>query len=106
MSFRFSRVVWSGHMSCCAVIGLLLTGCAHQPSAQERSLGEAVRQALSQQSAAPAKGPASIAPATTEGVIAVHGMDRYHRSWIQPPQPVNALNLQSGGSGMTSPSAR
>ncbi len=76
--------------------GLLLAalaGCSSTPTALEQSLGQSVRLAVQQQSL-PA--PAARAAQQTDGVIAVHGVERYQQSYQRPPAPVNVLNLQAG----------
>lgn len=84
------------------VITAALAGCA-QPSALENALGESVRQARASQSvAAPASRPDGQS-FSTDGVIAVHGMTRYQQSWINPPAPVNVLNIQAGGAAAPAP---
>ncbi len=81
-----------------AVLLAALAGCAHEPSPLERALGDTVRQAQAQQAIPAAADVLSKrAPIVTDGVIAVHGVDRYHQSWIRPPAPTTVLNIQAGG---------
>ena len=87
--------------ACVLLVGLL-SGCAHEPSPLERGLGEAVRDAqMRQVIPRPPTFPADR-PIITDGEIAVHGIDRYHQSWVRPPAPISVLNIQSGGASATS----
>ena len=70
-----------------------LAGCASGPTALEQSLGDSVRQAVQQQSVPPTQ---LRGPQLTDGVIAVHGLDRYEQSYLRPPAPVNVLNILAG----------
>ncbi len=70
-----------------------LTGCASEPTALERSLGDSVRQAVQQQTVPPSQ---ARGPQLTDGVIAAHGVDRYEQSYLRPPAPVNVLNIMAG----------
>ena len=60
-------------------------------------MGESVRQAREQQALPPSTGQGAGTPVVTDGVIAVHGMDRYHQTWIRPPAPMTVLNIQAAG---------
>ena len=86
-----------------ALIPLLaLTGCSSAPTALESSLGASVRLAVERQKV-PA--PGERGPQLTDGVIAVHGVDRYQQSYERPPAPVSVLNLLAGsGSASATPS--
>lgn len=87
-----------------AALGMLLAlgGCTSTPTALEQSLGASVRLAVDQQKVPP---PSARGPQRTDGVIAVHGVDRYQQSYERPPAPVNVLNLLGGsGSASASPS--
>ena len=85
------------------MLGAAMSGCA-QPSALENALGETVREAQALQ-ALPTPRPEGRS-VTTDGVIAVHGVARYQQSWVNPPAPVNVLNIQAGGAaGSTQGSA-
>ena len=70
-----------------------LAGCASEPTALEQSLGDSVRQAVQQQSVPSTQ---LRGPQLTDGVIAVHGVDRYEQSYLRPPAPVNVLNILTG----------
>ncbi len=70
-----------------------LAGCASEPTALEQSLGDSVRQAVQQQSVPSTR---LRSPQLTDGVIAVHGVDRYEQSYLRPPAPVNVLNILAG----------
>lgn len=82
--------------ACVLFVGLL-GGCAHEPSPQERMLGEAVRDAQMRQVIPRLPALPADRPIITDGEIAVHGIDRYHQSWVRPPAPISVLNIQSGG---------
>ena len=83
-------------LACCALLLATLAGCAHEPSDLESAMGESVRQARMQQAVAPADGVFGRTPVGADGVIAVHGIDRYHQTWIRPPAPLTVLNIQAG----------
>ncbi len=70
-----------------------LAGCASEPTALERSLGDSVRKAVQQQTVPPSQ---ARGPQLTDGVIAAHGVDRYEQSYLRPPAPVNVLNIMAG----------
>ena len=89
--------LWPGCALPTAVLLATLSACAHEPSELERALGDSVRQARTQQAIAPAEGLAGRKPIVTDGVIAVHGVDRYQQTWIRPPAPMTVLNIQAGG---------
>jgi len=82
----------------CIALATALSGCASEPTALEQSLGESVRQARQQQAVQPSGPALQRPPAGSDGVIAVHGIERYHQSYVQPPAPVSVLNIQTGGS--------
>ena len=81
----------------CALIVMVLTGCAHEPTPLEQALGDTVREARAQQAIAATDARAAGVPHITDGVIAVHGVDRFQKSWISPPPPMTVLNIQAGG---------
>lgn len=70
-----------------------LAGCASEPTALEQSLGDSVRQAVQLQTVPSTR---LHGPQLTDGVIAVHGVDRYEQSYLRPPAPVNVLNILAG----------
>lgn len=73
--------------------GALLSGCTHPPTASELSLGKSVREALRLQAVNPqAARPAHAVP-STDGVVAAHGVDRYHQSHARPQPAQNVLNI-------------
>lgn len=86
----------TSRLSGALLLTAVLSGCA-QPSALERALGDTVREASARQTVATPPSPAPGQAFATDGVIAVHGVDRYQRSWVSPPAPVNVLNIQAGG---------
>ena len=97
MNFRHATTTPRGLLPGCALLMAALAGCAHEPSDLERAMGESVRQARAQQALPPSPGQGAGTPVVTDGVIAVHGMDRYHQTWIRPPAPMTVLNIQAGG---------
>ena len=97
MNFRHATATSRGLLPCCALLMAALAGCAHEPSDLERAMGESVRQARAQQALQPSPGQGAGTPIVTDGVIAVHGVDRYHQTWVRPPAPMTVLNIQAGG---------
>ena len=97
MNFPNAAAIRLGLLPCCALLLATLAGCAHEPSDLERAMGESVRQARAQQALPPGTAQDAGAPIVTDGVIAVHGVDRYHQSWVRPPAPMTVLNIQAGG---------
>ncbi len=81
----------------CILLAAALSGCASEPTALEQSLGDSVRQAWMQQSVQTPDSVTHRQPFTTDGVIAVQGIDRYHQSYVKPAAPVSVLNIQTGG---------
>lgn len=85
-------------LSACMLLTVILTGCANEPTALERSFGESVQQAAAQQTLNPPGTQAQRGPIATDGVTAVHGIERYEQSYARPPAPVSVFNIQAGGS--------
>lgn len=91
-------------LSLCTAPALLLAACAGEPTAHEQALGESLRQAQQRQLALPALGAGGERGAiVSDGVIAAHGLDRYHQSWLRPPAPVSVLNIQASGAASAPP---
>lgn len=100
------------HLACPALLWaslpilMSLSACIHQPTALEQSLGDSVRQAVAHQAVRPADAVSERGPLLTDGVIASHGIDRYHQSYARPPAPVSVLNIQTGAAAAPAPMPR
>lgn len=74
------------------VLGTALTGCSTTPY-YDRHFGEAVQSSFSRQ-VVNEKG--AVGTAATEGQILNSVVDRYHKSYAVPAQPVNVFNIGVG----------
>jgi hypothetical protein len=79
----------------CASALLLLGGCAHDTVSLDRHLGDSLRQAQSLQTVYP-PGHWSAPRPGSDGVVAVHAIDRYEQSYAKPLPPVNVMNIGLG----------
>jgi uncharacterized lipoprotein len=75
-----------------AIILATLAACSTTPY-YDRHFGEAAREAMSRQVIHPE--PTS-SPQTTEGQISNSVIDRYHKAYAIPPEPVNVYNIGVG----------
>lgn len=86
-----------------AAAGLLasLAGCASTTPNLDQHFGEAARSTLSAQVVNP-KASANTAPVNgIGGEAAAAAVDRYNRSFKQPPPPVNVFSIGVGSGGGT-----
>jgi len=74
------------------LIAGLLAACSTTPYL-DRHFGEASRQALSRQVINP---EAKDGPQKTDGQTTNSVIDRYHKSYAVPPEPVNVFNIGVG----------
>lgn len=81
---------------------LLLAGCATGPSRVDQQFGNAVRAAVAAQTVNPEASRNTKAPAGLDGAAAGATMERYEKSFVSPPPPVNVFTIGIGnatGSG-------
>jgi hypothetical protein len=86
---------------------LLLAGCAARAPVLDQHFGEAVNTAKAQQTVNPDASLDRDPVAGLDGPAADATIDRYHKSYETPPQPVNVFTIGIGsgsgsGSGGTS----
>lgn len=80
------------------IVGGALSGCASNTPRLDASFGEAVEMAKAQQTLNP-DAPRNTDPVAGMDGVAAHGvMDRYNKSFKQPPPPVNVFNIGIGSS--------
>jgi len=77
----------------------VLAACATQTPILDDHFGEAVNAAKAQQIINPDAGREAEAPAGIDGQAANAAVDRYHRSFVQPPVTPNVFNIGVGSSG-------
>ena len=83
-----------------ALAALAAAGCAVNPYAPNASFGAAVTGAKAMQVVN--TGPVRPVSATgLDGVAAKAAMDRYHKSFEEPPVPQNVLNIGVGQAATT-----
>jgi hypothetical protein len=79
---------------------LLLAGCAARAPVLDQHFGEAVNTAKAQQTVNPDASLDQDPVAGLDGPAADATIDRYHKSYETPPQPVNVFTIGIGsGSG-------
>lgn len=73
-------------------LSILLSGCNPAPR-YHKHFGEAARSTFKSQiiNAEPSNGPQQVDGQTSNSVI-----DRYHKSYATPPEPVNVFNIGVG----------
>ena len=82
---------------------LLLAGCVTRAPVVDQHFGEAVNTAKAQQTINPDASLDQDPVAGLDGQAANAVIDRYHKSYETPPQPVNVFTIGVGsGSGGTS----
>ena len=87
---------YSYNSACLALSSLLLSACVSPPEKLETSLGKSVRQAVVQQSVHAAGTRPEQGAIVMDGVVAVHGIERYHQSYARPQPPAAVLNILPG----------
>jgi hypothetical protein len=80
------------------VVGGALAGCTSNTPRLDASFGEAVAMARAQQTLNPDASSNADPVAGMDGVAAQGAMDRYNKSFKQPPAPVNVFNIGIGSS--------
>jgi len=78
---------------------LLLAGCVTQAPVVDQHFGEAVNMAKAQQTVNPDASRDQDPVAGLDGQAANAVIDRYHKSYETPPQPVNVFTIGIGGGG-------
>lgn len=97
------RYVLAGKWTVAIGIAALLAGCAARTPVLDRHFGEAVNTAKAQQTVNPDASRDPDPVAGLDGPAADATIDRYHKSYETPPQPVNVFTIGiGGGSGGTS----
>ena len=81
---------------------LLLAGCVSRAPVVDQHFGEAVSTAKAQQTINPDASRDRDPVAGLDGQAANAVVDRYHKSYETPPQPVNVFNIGVGSGGGTS----
>lgn len=80
----------------------VLAACATTTPVLDDHFGEAVNAAKAQQIINPDAGREAEAPAGVDGQAANAAIDRYHRSFVQPPVTPNVFNIGVGSTGGSS----
>jgi hypothetical protein len=91
------RYALAGKWTAGTLAALLLTGCAARTPVLDQHFGEAVNQAKAQQTVNPDASRDRDPVAGLDGQAANATIDRYHKSYETPPQPVNVFNIGVGG---------
>lgn len=78
-----------------------LAGCATNTPVLDKHFGEAVNAAKAQQTINPDASQNTDPVAGVDGQAANAAVDRYHRSFVQPPATTNVFNIGIGSSGGT-----
>ncbi|MGB9128253.1 MAG: hypothetical protein WCB97_01255 [Thiobacillus sp.] len=81
---------------------LLLAGCVTRAPVVDQHFGEAVNMAKAQQTVNPDASRDQDPVAGLDGQAANAVIDRYHKSYETPPQPVNVFTIGIGGGGTSS----
>lgn len=81
---------------------LLLAGCVTRAPVVDQHFGEAVNTAKAQQTINPDASRDLDPVAGIDGMAADATIDRYHKSYETPPQPVNVFTIGIGGGSGTS----
>lgn len=90
-------------MTATLAAALLLAGCVTRAPVVDQHFGEAVNTAKAQQTINPDASLDRDPVAGLDGQAANAAIDRYHKSFETPPQPVNIFNIGvGGGAGGTS----
>jgi len=80
-----------------------LAGCATQTPNLDQHFGDAVNAAKAQQTINPDASQNTDPVAGVDGQAAKAAIDRYHKSYEQPPATTNIFNIGVGTGGGTSP---
>lgn len=80
---------------------MVLAGCANQTPVLDEHFGEAVNAAKAQQTINPDASLNTDPVAGVDGQAANAAVDRYHKSFVQPPTTANTftIGVGTGGSG-------
>lgn len=78
-----------------------LAGCAAKTPQLDQQFGEATSAAKAQQTINPDASRNTDPVAGLDGQAANDVIDQYHKSYKQPPPPVNIFNIGVGTSGST-----
>ena len=77
----------------------VLAGCANQTPYMDKHFGNAVNSAKAQQTIYP-EASLNTEPVTgVDGEAANSAVDRYHKSFVQPPATTNVFNIGVGSGG-------
>ena len=79
-----------------ACMALVLAGCATGPTRVDQQFGNAVRAAVAAQTMNPEASRNTRPPAGLEGAAAGATMERYEKSFVSPPPPVNVFTIGIG----------
>jgi hypothetical protein len=82
-----------------------LVGCATNTPVLDEHFGEAVNAAKAQQTINPDASLNTDPVAGVDGQAANAAVDRYHKSFVQPPATTNVFNIGVGSSGGSSSGA-
>lgn len=82
-----------------------LVGCATNTPVLDEHFGEAVNAAKAQQIINPDASQNTDPVAGIDGQAANAAVDRYHKSFVQPPATANVFNIGVGGSSGSSGSS-
>lgn len=85
-------------LACLASLGWL-AGCTSDSPRLDAQWGQSTRQAQTQQTAYPDAAFATRGPISTDAVATGLALQRYQRSFENPPPPVPVLQLGVGGMG-------
>lgn len=78
---------------------LVMAGCATNTPYLDEHFGEAVNAAKAQQTINPDASLNTDPVAGVDGQTADAAVDRYHKSFVQPPATANVFNIGVGSSG-------
>ena len=87
----------TAHGMAALLLAIATSGCALSPNL-DRTFGQAVKNAQRAQTMNPDTTESSLPPSPLDGKAASGAIDRYHRSFVQPPAAVLG-GVGAGGTG-------